>query len=142
MTGQGPQWPIERRTMSAHLVAEAAAYPGGWVHEIDASIVSNPDGYVPVEAIPGGFAAGPDGRPAGEYARNRGHGQVHDDFTRLQTPDHWPGWLPGTPALAVRGQLQAILAARVPGSEPGWVKIIGEPAFLTTGSSRRPSPRP
>lgn len=33
-------------------------------------MVSNPDGYVPAEAILGGFAVGPDGQPTGEYARN------------------------------------------------------------------------
>jgi hypothetical protein len=133
MTDQQPQWPIERRTMPAHLAAEAAAHPGGWVYEIDGSMVSNPDGYVPAEAILGGFAVGQDGRPTGEYARNPGHGQVRDDFTRLEAPDHWLGWLPDTPAASVRGQLQTILAGQVPGSVLEWVKIIDEPAFLTTG---------
>ena len=51
MTDQGPQWPIERGTMPAHLAAEAVANLGGWVYEIDGSMVSNPDGYVPAEAI-------------------------------------------------------------------------------------------
>src|SRR5215469_13672690 len=133
MTDQQPQWRIERRTMPAHLAAEAALHPGGWVYEIDGSMVSNRDGYVPAEAILGGFAVGPDGRPTGEYARNPGHGQVRDDFTRLEAPDHWLGWLPDTPAASVRGQLQAILAGQVPGSVLEWVKIIDEPVFLTTG---------
>src|SRR6266851_642832 len=75
MTDQQRQWPIERRTMPGHLAAEAAAHPGGWVYEIDGSMVSNPDGYVPAEAIIGGFAVGKDGRPTGEYARNPGHGR-------------------------------------------------------------------
>ena len=108
MSEQEPQWPIERRTMPAHLEAEAAANPDGWVYEIDGSMVSNPAGYVPAEAILGGLAVGPDGRATGEYARNPGHGQVRDDFTRLECPDHWLGWLPDTPAVSVRGQLQAI----------------------------------
>jgi len=133
MSDQQPQWPIERRTMPAHLAAEAAANPGGWVYEIDGSMVSNPDGYVPAEAILGGFAVGPDGQPTGEYARNPGHGQVRDDFTRLESPDHWLGWLPDTPAVSVRGQLQATLAGQVPGSVIDWVKIIDEPVFLTSG---------
>jgi hypothetical protein len=133
MADQRPQWPIERRTMPAHLTAEAAAHPGGWVYEIDGSMVSNPDGYVPAEAIMGGFAVGSDGRPTGEYARNPQHGPVRDDFTRLEAPDHWLGWLPDTPATSVRGQLQEILAGQVPGSVLEWVKIIDEPAFLTTG---------
>jgi hypothetical protein len=133
MSDQRPQWPIERRTMPAHLEAEAAANPGGWVYEIDGSMVSNPDGYVPAEAIIGGFAVGPDGRATGEYARNPAHGQVRDDFTRLESPDHWLGWLPDTPAVSVREQLQAILAGQVPGSVLEWVKIIEEPVFLTSG---------
>jgi len=58
MTGQQRQWPIERRSMPEHLAAEAAAHPGGWVYEIDGSMVSNPDGYVPAEAIMGGYAVG------------------------------------------------------------------------------------
>jgi hypothetical protein len=132
MTSQQPQWPIERRTMPAHLMAEASAHPGGWVYEIDGSIVSNPDGYVPAEAIIGGFAVGLEGRPTGEYARNPGHGPVRDDFARLETPGRWLGWLPDTPAASVRGQLQEALADQVPGSVLEWVKIIDEPAFLTT----------
>jgi hypothetical protein len=130
---QQRQWPIERRTMPTHLAAEAAANPSGWVYEIDSSNVSNPDGYVPAEAIIGGFAVGPDGRPTGEYARNPEHGPVRDDFTRLEAPGHWLGWLPDTPAASVRGQLQATLAAQVPGSALEWVKIIDEPVFLTAG---------
>jgi hypothetical protein len=133
MTDQQQQWPSERRTMPSHLAAEAAANPGGWVYEIDGSMVSNPDGYVPAEAIIGGFAVGPDGRPTGEYARNPGHGPVRDDFTRLETPDHWLGWLPDTPAASVRDQLEATLAGQVPGSVLEWVKIIDEPVFLTVG---------
>ena len=140
MTEGQPQWPIERRSMPAHLAAEAAAHPGGWVYEIDGSVVSNPDGYVPAEAIIGGFAVGPDGRPTGEYARNPGHGPVRDDFTRLEAPDHWLGWLPGTPAESVRGQLHAILADQVPGSVLEWVKIIDEPVFLTAGVRSQTDP--
>jgi hypothetical protein len=133
MSDQQPQWPIERRMMPAHLAAEAAANPGGWVYEIDGSLVSNPEGYVPAEAILGGFAVGPDGRPTGEYARNPGHGQVRDDFTRLESPDHWLGWLPDTPAVSVREQLQTTLAGQVRGSVLEWVKIIDDPVFLTSG---------
>jgi hypothetical protein len=72
-------------------------------------------------------------RPTGEYAQNPGYGPVADDFTRLETPDHWLGWLPDTPARSVRGQLQAALAGQVPGSVLDWVKIIDDPVFLTTG---------
>lgn len=133
MSDQRLQWPVERRTMPGHLTAEAAGNPGGWVYEIDGSLVTDPDGYVPAEAILGGFAVGPDGRPTGEYARNPGHGHVRDDFTRLESPDHWLGWLPDIPAASVRKQLQAMLAHQVPGSVLEWVKIIDDPVFLTSG---------
>jgi hypothetical protein len=133
MADERAQWPVERRVMPAHLAAEAAANPGGWVYEIDGSMVADPDGYVPAEAILGGFAVGPDGKPTGEYARNPGYGPVRDDFTRLETPDHWLGWLPGAPAKTVRVQLQAMLADQVPSSALEWVKIIDEPLFLTSG---------
>lgn len=119
--------------MPAHLAAEAAANPGGWVYEIDGAMVADPDGYVPAEAIIGGFAVGTDGRPAGEYARNPGYGPVRDDFTRLEAAGHWLGWLPDTPARSVRDQLQGMLADQVPGSKLEWVKITDEPVFLTTG---------
>src|SRR5258708_35839821 len=133
MTDQQPRWPIERRTMPAHLAAEAAAHPGGWVYEIDGSMVSNPDCYVPAEAILGGFAVGPDGRPTGEYARNPGHGQVRDDFTRLETRDHWLGLPPDTPAESVRGQIQANLAGQGARRRLGWGEILDQPEVLTAG---------
>ncbi len=41
MTDQLPRWPIEQRAMPPHLAAEAAAHPGGWVYEIDGSMVGN-----------------------------------------------------------------------------------------------------
>lgn len=119
--------------MPSHLVAEAAANPGGSVAEIDGTIVTDPDGYVPAEAIIGCFLVGPDGRATGEYVRNPGYGPVRDDFTRLEQPDHWLGWLPDTPARSVRGQLQDLLASQVEGSVLDWVKIADEPAFLTAG---------
>jgi hypothetical protein len=133
MTDQQPRWPIERRTMPAHLAAEAAAHPGGYVYEIDGSLIGDPNGFVPVEAIIGGFAVGLDGRPTGEYARNPGHGPVRDDFARLETPDHWLGWLPDTPGRSVRDQLQQMLAGQVGGAVLDWVKITDEPVFLTVG---------
>jgi hypothetical protein len=74
----------ERRKLPDQLVSEAAAHPGGSVAEIDGSIVSDPNGYVPAEAIIGCFLVGADGRATGEYARNPGHGPVRDDFTRLE----------------------------------------------------------
>jgi hypothetical protein len=134
VAGNPPEWHREQRQLPDHLAAEAAANPGGSVAEIDGAIVSDPDGYVPPEAIIGIFPVGPDGRATGEYVRNPGHGAVRDDFTRLESPDHWLGWLPDAPASAVRAHLAEILAEQVPGSVVEWVKVIDEPAFLTTGA--------
>jgi hypothetical protein len=133
MAGELPDWRRERRQLPAHLMAEAAANPGGSVAEIDGGMVTDPDGYVPAEAIIGVFAIGPDGRATGEYLRNPGHGPVRDDFARLASPDRWLGWLPGEPGAAIRAQLQDLLAGQVAGSLVEWVKVIDEPAFLTTG---------
>ena len=125
-----PDWPKERRKLPAHLAAEAAPHPGGSVAEIDGTIVTDPDGYVPPEAIISCFLVGTNGRATGVYVRNPGRGPVRDDFARLEQPDHWLGWLPDTPARSVRGQLQDLLASQVEGSVLDWVKIIEE-AFLT-----------
>jgi hypothetical protein len=114
-------------------VAEAAAHPGGSVAEIDGSMVSDSNGYVPAEAIIGCFLVGADGRASGEYARNPAYGPVRDDFTRLEAPDHWLGWLPDTPARSVRGTLQELLAEQVEGSVLDWVKVVDDPVFLTVG---------
>jgi hypothetical protein len=132
MAGELPDWGHERRRLPAHLMAEAAANPGGSVAEIDGIMVTNPDGYVPLEAIIGFYVIGPDGRATGEYLRNPNRGPVRDDFSRLDSPDRWLGWLPGEPAAANRAQLQELLAGQVAGSVVEWVKVIDEPAFLAT----------
>jgi hypothetical protein len=133
VTGQNPDWPREHREPPAHLAAEAAANPGGSVAEIDGNMVTDPNGYVPAEAVIGCFLVGPDGRATGEYVRNPGYGPVRDDFTRLEQPGHWLGWLPDTPARAVRSQLEDLLASQVDGSVLDWVKITDEPVFQTAG---------
>lgn len=92
VTSQMPDWPREHRVLPAHLAAEAAANPGGSVAEIDGTVVTDPDGYVPFEAIIGCYLVGNDGRATGTYVRNPGHGPVRDDFARLEQPDHWLGW--------------------------------------------------
>ena len=99
VAGETLEWPRGRRQLPAQLAAEAAANPGGSVAEIDGAMVSDPDGYVPPEAIIGVFAVG---RATGVYLRNPRYGPVRDDFARLESPDHWLGWLPGTPGWAVR----------------------------------------
>jgi len=130
---QTAEWPRERRQLPDQLVAEAALHPGGSVAEIGSSMVSDPNGYVPAEAIIGCFLVGADGRATGKYVRNPGHGPVRDDFTRLEAPDPWLGWLPDTPARSVRGTLQELLAGQVEVSVLEWVKIVDDPVFLTVG---------
>jgi hypothetical protein len=118
------------------MAAEAAVHPNGWVYEIDVTQVPDPQGYVPPEAIIGAFAIGPDGQGTGEFARNPGHGPVRDDFSKLEAADHWFGWLPETPASAVRSRIASGLAEQVPGTEVEWLKIVDEPVFLTSGFKR------
>jgi hypothetical protein len=133
VTDHLPDWPKEHRVMPAHLAPEAAANPGGSVAEIDGTVVSDPDGYVPAEAIIGFYLVGDDGHATGIYVRNPGHGPVRDDFARLEQPDHWLGWLPDTPGRSVRTELEDMLASQVAGSVLTWVKITEEPVFLTVG---------
>jgi hypothetical protein len=128
-----PDWPREKRQLPSGLTAAAAANPGGSVAEIDGSVVRDPDGYVPPEAIIGVYLVGPDGRATGDYVRNPGHGPVRDDFTKLESPDHWLGWLPDTPGRSVRTALEETLAGQVAGTVVEWVKVVEEPAFLTVG---------
>lgn len=133
MTGEMAGWRRERRRLPGHLIAQAAANPGGSVAEIDGSVVSDPDGYVPAEAIIGCYLVGRDGRATGEYVHNPGYGPVHDDWAMLESPDRWLGWLPEPAGQAIRAQLQDMLTGQVPGSVLDWVKVIDEPAFLTVG---------
>jgi hypothetical protein len=51
------------REFPQDLLAEAARTPGGWVYEIDADQVADPNGAVPPEAIGGAWAVGLDGKP-------------------------------------------------------------------------------
>jgi hypothetical protein len=67
------EWPRERRQLPAQT-AEAASNPGGSVAEIDGSMVRDPDGYVPPEAVIGIFTVGPDGRATGDHVRNPPYG--------------------------------------------------------------------
>jgi hypothetical protein len=138
MGDETPDWPREKRQLPPGLIATAAANPGGSVAEIDGSVVRDPDGYVPPEAIIGVFPVGPDGRATGDYVRNPRYGPVQDDFAKLESPDHWLGWLPDTPGRSVRTALEEILAEQVAGTVVEWVKILEEPVFLT-GGVRSPS---
>ncbi len=61
-TGDGRRFPEA-------LLAQAKAYPGGWVYEIDDAY--DPDGRVPMDGIKGAWKVGQDGLPTGEYWSNR-----------------------------------------------------------------------
>lgn len=138
MVDKTPEWPREKRQVPSDLIAEAAANPGGSVAEIDGSMVRDANGYVPPEAIIGVYAVGPDGQATGDYLRNPGYGQVRDDFSKLESPDHWLGWLPDAPGRSVRTALEETLTEQVAGTVVDWIKILEEPVFLT-GGVRSPS---
>lgn len=133
MSGINLQWPRERRELPAALRPEAAAHPGGSVAEIDGSQISDPNGYVPAEAIIGVWPVGSDGQATGEFLRNPAHGPVRDDFARLEAPEHWLGWLPDSPAAAVRASIEDAITDQVPGSAVPWIKVVADPVFLTGG---------
>jgi hypothetical protein len=133
MDGSIPEWHRERRALPPELEAEAARNPGGSIAEIDGDQVSDPDGYVPPEAIIGAFVIGEDGRATGEYVRNPNHGRVRDDLAKLESPDVWLGWLADMPAAAIREEIAKTLDRQVNGSTLDWLKVIDEPVHLAGG---------
>jgi hypothetical protein len=126
-------WPSERRPLPEYLRVTAAANPGGYVAEIDGTLIGDPDGYVPAEAVKGVYVVGPDGAPTGDFLRNPGHGPVQDDVTRLESPDHWLGWLPPPVGATVKEAVGKALDDQVPGSRLEWFKVVEDPALLTSG---------
>ena len=59
-------------------------------------------------------------------------GSSQDDYRRLESPDHFLGWLPGpSPGQTLRQCLQGDLARQVPGSQIEWLQFVDDPAFLT-----------
>jgi hypothetical protein len=133
MDGSIEQWHRERRALPAELEPEAARNLGGSIAEIDGEQVSDPNGYVPAEAIIGVFVIGADGRATGEYVRNPNHGLVCDDLTKLESPEVWLGWLADSPAAAVREEIAKTLNSQVSGSTLEWLKVIDEPVHLAGG---------
>lgn len=122
-----------RRTPPDGLVAEAARNPGGWVYEIDGEWVDDPNGYVPPEAIRGGWRVDEAGRLTDEFVANKRHGRPRDDLELLTKADHWLGWLGEQPGRAVRDRIEELLGEQVEGAKVEWLKIIAEPKFLTGG---------
>ena len=126
-----------QRTPPEELIAEAALNPGGHVYEIDGDLISDPDGYIPPEAIRGAWEVGPDGVLTGAYEPNEKHGPPQDDFTYLTEADHWLDWLGEDPAAGIRESVLDVLREQVPDASLRWMKIVAEPRFLTAG---RPQP--
>ncbi|GAA3544676.1 hypothetical protein [Kribbella ginsengisoli] len=123
----------EMRTPPPELVAEAARTPGGWVYDIDADWVDDPDGAVPPEAIRGGWRVDDSGQLTGEFVPNAKHTPPRDDFSALTEPDHWLEWLGDDPGQVVRDSIEMSLAAQVAGAEVQWLRFTGEPSFVTGG---------
>jgi hypothetical protein len=127
-------WPIEAQELPANLLELAQLHAGGSIAQIDGSMLPDPDGYVPPEAIVGAYIIDENGVPTGTYRRNPSYGKpILDDWSRLENRDHWFGWLPDSPGKAVRSALENGVSKQVPGTIIEWVKIIEEPEFLTGG---------
>ncbi|MFF0142938.1 hypothetical protein ACFYRN_41785 [Streptomyces sp. NPDC005227] len=119
------------------LVAAAAANPGGSVAVIDPDLISDPNGYVPGEAVQGVWRVGEDGKLTGEFVENPNYGTPKDDFAKLAESKHWLDWLGKQPAAAVRDSIAEILDEQVPGAVLEWIKVLDAPRYLTGG---RPKP--
>ncbi|MEV0330052.1 hypothetical protein AB0H63_26895 [Micromonospora echinospora] len=115
------------------LTAEAARHPGGSVAEIDSTLISDPNGYVPAEAVRGMWKVDADGQLTGEFQPNPKYGPPKDDFTQLVSTGHFLDWLGDDPAAAVRESVAEIVDEQVPGATVRWMKITDKPRFLTAG---------
>lgn len=125
--------PSEWRTPPPELAEAAAAQPGGWIYSISTEYVDDPDGYVPFEAVVGGWAVGDDGVLTGEYVPNPRHGPPQDDFTKLSEVDHFLSWMLGDLPTVVRDGVTEVLVEQVPESVVDWMKVTGDPEFLSAG---------
>ncbi|MGA4545908.1 hypothetical protein ACPA54_38565 [Uniformispora flossi] len=128
-SGSRSEW----RTPPPHLAEAAAAQPGGWIYEISTEYVDDPDGYVPVEAVAGGWAVGDDGVLTGEYEPNPRFGPPQDDFAKLSEVDHFLAWMLGDLPGVVRDGVTDALVEQVPGSTVDWMKVTHDPVFLSGG---------
>ncbi|GAA4204077.1 hypothetical protein [Actinocatenispora rupis] len=114
--------------------------PAELVAEIDGTLIGDPDGYVPGEAVRGVWRVGADGRLTGEFEPNPRYGTVQDDFTALTDGGHWLDWLGDDPAAALRQSVAEILDEQVPGAAVRWMRITEEPRYLTAGRRRPEDP--
>ncbi|GAB3189401.1 hypothetical protein FHX75_111228 [Micromonospora palomenae] len=131
-TGPGGE-PARKVVPPASLLAEAARNPGGSVAEIDQTLISDPNGYIPAEAVRGVWKVDEEGQLTGEFPPNPKYGPVRDDFTRLVSTGHFLDWLGDDPAETFRQSVAEIIDQQVPGATVRWMKITDEPRFLTAG---------
>lgn len=117
----------------ADVVAQARAHPGGSVAQIDSSMLPDPNGYVPGEAVIGAYVVGPDGVPTGEFRRNPKHGPIADDWSKLDSTDQWLGWISSDPTADVRTSLERSVTDQIPGTQVEWIKVLEDPVTLVGG---------
>jgi hypothetical protein len=101
------------------------------VYEIDRSLIGDPDGFIPPEAIHGGWRVDEHGRLTGEYVSNPDYGPPQDDFSKLNDADGWIGWLGEDPGAVVRDAIAGLLSEQVAAAQLEWVKILDAPRYLT-----------
>ncbi|MGY0236473.1 hypothetical protein [Longispora urticae] len=58
---------------------------------------------------------------------------MHDDFGALTDRDHWLGWMGDEPTVAVRAAIASMLTSQNATAELMWLRLVGEPYFLTGG---------
>ncbi|MEU9742675.1 hypothetical protein AB0E12_26190 [Micromonospora chersina] len=125
--------PARKGNPPSGLLAEAARNPGGSVAKIDQTLIADPNGYVPAEAIRGVWKVDAGGQLTGEFRPNPSYGPVQDDFSRLIATGHFLDWLGDDPAATIRQSVAEIVDQQVPGTTVRWMKITDEPRFLTAG---------
>jgi hypothetical protein len=125
----------------ATVIEQARQHPGGSVAQLDAGMLPDPNGYAPGEAVIGAYEVGQDGVPTGVFRRNPRHGHpIVDEWSKLDNPDHWFGWLPDSPSASVRRELEGAVAGQIPGTVVEWVKVLSDPVLLTGGPRRPDNP--
>jgi hypothetical protein len=125
--------PARCATPPSELVAEAARQPGGSVAEIDRTLIGDPDGYIPAEAIRGVWKVDAQGQLTGEFQPNPKYGPPQDDFTKITSSEHVLDWLGDDPSATIRRSVAEIVDQQVPGAAVRWMKITDEPRYLTAG---------
>jgi hypothetical protein len=112
------------------------------VAEIDSTLISDPNGYIPGEAIRGVWRVDASGQLTGEFEPNPTYGRApQDDFTKLTSSDHFLDWLGDDPAATIRASVAEIVDEQVPGATLRWMKVTDVPRYLTGGRRVPDDPR-